>query len=59
MCDVDDTGCRVRPTDPADMTERQMRSRSTRVRPALALGLAAAAALTGVLLAALAPSVSV
>jgi cytochrome c oxidase assembly factor CtaG/putative copper export protein len=43
----------------ADMSERLVRRRSTRIWPALALGLAAAAALTGGLLAALAPSVSV
>lgn len=41
------------------MTGRLMRSRSTRVWPLLALGLAATAALTGSLLAAFGPSVSV
>ncbi|MGB9279832.1 MAG: cytochrome c oxidase assembly protein [Pseudonocardiaceae bacterium] len=41
------------------MTERLVRSRSTRVWAVLALGLAAVAALTGGLLAALAPSVAV
>ncbi|MGB8962605.1 MAG: CopD family protein, partial [Pseudonocardiaceae bacterium] len=41
------------------MTERLVRSRSTRVWAVLALGLAAFAALTGGLLAALAPSVAV